>query len=267
MLTRPQRANILGTGVHAVNIDTAVDYLDACIRSGKKGYVCVTGVHGIIEALRSREFCSVLDDALLVTPDGMPTVWIGRSQRHTDMRRVFGPDLMHAMCSRSLKRGNTHFLYGGKPGVAEDLKKKLESRFPGIKIVGMFTPPFRPLTSEEQSQLADLVARLKPDIIWLGISTPKQEMFMAEMIHRLDCKLLIGVGAAFDIHTGRIKDAPAWAKEAGLQWLHRLSQEPRRLWKRYAINNASFAWHLALKATGIRRYDLRPEYSSQQQSD
>jgi N-acetylglucosaminyldiphosphoundecaprenol N-acetyl-beta-D-mannosaminyltransferase len=217
-----------------------------------------------MEALRNREFRAALDDALLVTPDGKPTVWIGRCQRHASMRRVFGPDLMLAVCARSAGNGHTHFLYGGKPRVAEELKSNLERWFPSIRIVGTFTPPFRPLTSQEQSYLSDRLGKLKPDVVWVGLSTPKQEKFMAEMIDRLDCKLMIGVGAAFDIHTGRAKDAPVWIKEAGLQWLHRLCQEPGRLWRRYLVNNSAFLWHLTLKTLGIKRYELNPELTADQ---
>jgi N-acetylglucosaminyldiphosphoundecaprenol N-acetyl-beta-D-mannosaminyltransferase len=257
--TRPPRANVLGTGVHAVSIDTAVEYLHACVASGGKGYVCVTGVHGVVEALRNQGFRQALDGALLVTPDGMPTVWIGRSQKHSSMRRVFGPDLMRAVCARSVPSGHTHFFYGGKPGVVEELKNNFEKWYPGIRILGTATPPFRPLTPTEQSDLVDRVARLRPDIIWVGLSTPKQEMFMVETFRHLDCKLMIGVGAAFDFHTGRAKDAPGWVKSAGLQWLHRLCQEPERLWKRYLINNSAFLCHLALQVTGSKRYDLSSE--------
>jgi N-acetylglucosaminyldiphosphoundecaprenol N-acetyl-beta-D-mannosaminyltransferase len=259
VLTKPPRANILGTGIHAVNLETTVEYLDACIASGKKGYVCVTGVHGVMEALRSRSFRAALDRALLVTPDGMPTVWIGRSQKYSSMQRVFGPDLMRAVCAQSVKSGHTHFFYGGKPGVAEELKSNFERWCPSIRIVGTGTPPFRPLTLKEQSDLIDQVAGVKPDIIWVGLSTPKQEMFMVETIKHLECKVMIGVGAAFDFHTGRTKDAPEWIKRAGLQWLHRLCQEPRRLWKRYLVNNAAFLGHLALQVTGSKRYELTSE--------
>ena len=261
LATKPPCANVLGTGVHAVNLDTAVEYLNHCMALGIKGYVCVTGVHGVMEALRSRSFRRALDGALLVTPDGMPTVWIGKAQKHSAMQRVFGPDLMRAVCACSVQSGMTHLFYGGKPGVAEDLKSNFERWYPDIRIVGALTPPFRPLMPEEKSVLAEYVASVKPDIVWVGLSTPKQEMFMAEIIRRLDCKLMIGVGAAFDFHTGRAKDAPEWIKAAGLQWAHRLRQEPRRLWKRYLVNNTAFLWHLMLHLTRARRYRLSPELS------
>lgn len=216
----------------------------------------MTGVHGIMEAQRDAEFSTILNRALLVVPDGMPTVWVGRTQGHAGMKRVFGPDLMLEMCRRSVLKGLTHFLYGGKPGVAEQLASNLERQFPGIKIVGTYTPPFRPLSVEELSSLEAMTRQLKPDLFWVGLSTPKQERFMAEHAHQLHCGVMLGVGAAFDIHTGNLRDAPAWIKRSGLQWLHRLCQEPRRLWKRYLVNNSTFLVKIALQLTGIRRYDL-----------
>lgn len=260
--TKPLRANVLGAGVHAVNMQSAAEYLEACVASGLKGYVCVTGVHGVTESVRSSRFRAALDNALLVVPDGMPTVWVGRSQRHLSMQRVFGPDLMLELCARSLKNGYTHFFYGGKAGIAEELKRNFETWYPGIRILGALTPPFRSLTHKEEAELSAHVGKLKPDILWVGLSTPKQEMFMVEAIEHLDCKLMIGVGAAFDFHTGRIKDAPTWIKEAGLQWFHRLCQEPRRLWKRYLINNAVFVWHLIFQIAGSKRYSLRSEVNT-----
>jgi len=261
VLARPPRANVLGVGIHVLDMPSAVEFVDTCIASGSRGYVCVTGVHGVMEAQRSAEFREILDRALLVTPDGTPMVWVGRLQKHRRMRRVFGPDFMRGVCASSLKNGYAHFLYGGKPGIAEELRRKLGQWFPGIRVVGTLTPPFRPLNFQEQVQLEETIARLAPDIIWVGLSTPKQERFMAKMIDRLGCKLMIGVGAAFDIHTDKLKDAPGWVKNAGLQWLHRLYQEPRRLWRRYLINNSAFLWHLALQVSGIRRYELCWEYT------
>ena len=172
------------------------------------------------------------------------------------MRRVFGPEFMLQMCELSVKRSYKHFLYGGAPGVADRLKRNLVDSFPGLQIVGTYTPPFRPLNQEEQETLRAQVHSLQPDIIWVGLSTPKQERFMAEFLPRLDTKLMVGVGAAFDVHTGRIKDAPAWVKQSGLQWLHRLLQEPGRLWKRYLINNPLFLWNIAVQLLGLRTFEI-----------
>jgi len=250
------RANVLGVGVHAVSLARAVRLIEDRAKASQKGYVCVTGVHGVMEAGRDSLFREVLDHAFLVVPDGMPTVWVGRMQGYKQIERVFGPDLMTELCCRSPVTGLTHFLYGGKPGVAEDLRDTLCLRFPGIRVVGVYTPPFRPLSLDEQADLDSMLKTLSPDIVWVGLSTPRQERFMAENIGRLHCSLMIGVGAAFDIHTGRLKDAPAFMKKLGLQWLHRLCQEPSRLWKRYLVNNSGFLWKLTLHALRLRRYEL-----------
>jgi N-acetylglucosaminyldiphosphoundecaprenol N-acetyl-beta-D-mannosaminyltransferase len=163
---------------------------------------------------------------------------------------------MQQMCALSVKRSYTHFLYGGGPGVTDDLARNLLRQFPGLKIVGTYTPPFRPLNKDEQKELLDHVHRVRPDIMWVGLSTPKQERFMAEFLPRLETQLMIGVGAAFDVHTGRIKDAPKWMKQMGLQWLHRLLQEPGRLWKRYLVNNPRFLWNITFQLLRIRKFEL-----------
>jgi len=245
-----ERANVLGVGVNAIDIGRAADRIDCALASGERGYVCVTGVHGVMEAQNDPEFKTILNHSLLTVPDGMPTVWVGKLQGFRSMKRVFGPDLMAEVCARSVQKSYTHFLYGGAPGVAKQLQCALLSRFPGINVVGIYTPPFRPLNELEFRQLKDMVAELNPDLFWVGLSTPKQEQFMAANIQRLSTKVMIGVGAAFDIHTGRLRDAPDWVKNFGLQWVHRLIQEPTRLWKRYLKNNPKFVWMVALQLAG-----------------
>lgn len=249
-------ANVLGVGVHAVNMESAVACITGAIAGQQRGYVCVTGVHGVMEAQRDPQFRQALAESMLVVPDGMPTVWIGRLQGHKKMQRVFGPDLMLEVCERSVKLGYTHFFFGGKPRVAEELAATLTQKFPGMKIAGTYTPPFRPLSAIENLELQDHVKRLDPDIVWVGLSTPKQEKFMAESIALLNCRVMIGVGAAFDLHTGKLKDSPLWVKNAGLQWLHRLCQEPSRLWKRYLINNLGFIARITLQLLKVRTYKL-----------
>ena len=250
------RVNVLGVGVHAINMQEAVTFLLESVRQRRKGYVCVTGVHGIMEAQQNCRFRQTLNDSLLTTPDGMPTVWVGKARGHKTMDRVFGPELMLNLCRESCARGLTHFLYGGAPGVAETLKNSLEAKCPGIRVIGTYTPPFRPLSIQEHLDLVQQVNELKPDIIWVGLSTPKQERFMAEYISKFDCSLMLGVGAAFDLHTGRMTDSPDWVKRSGLQWAHRLMQEPRRLWKRYLINNPKFLYAITAQLLGLREYKL-----------
>jgi N-acetylglucosaminyldiphosphoundecaprenol N-acetyl-beta-D-mannosaminyltransferase len=174
----------------------------------------------------------------------MPLVWLGKIYGFSNISRVYGPDLMMELCRRSVPNKLTHFLYGGDTGVAEQLRKRLEKQFPGIRVVGTYTPPFRPLNQEEEQDLEKQVRATRPDLFWVGLSTPKQEYFMATYLPRLEAKVMIGVGAAFDIHTGRARDAPRWVKVIGMQWLHRLCQEPRRLWKRYLYNNPIFIYKI-----------------------
>jgi N-acetylglucosaminyldiphosphoundecaprenol N-acetyl-beta-D-mannosaminyltransferase len=247
-------ANVLGVGIHAIDIEGAADRLERALANGERGYVCVSGVHGVMEAQSNHEFKNILNSSLLNVPDGMPTVWVGKLQGYSRMKRVFGPDLMIEVCKRSVQKGYTHFLFGGAPGVATQLKDVLMSRFPGIKVEGIYTPPFRPLNETEFTQLQEIIAELKPDVFWVGLSTPKQEQFMAVNVQRLSTKVMIGVGAAFDIHTGRVRDAPDWVKTLGLQWMHRLIQEPTRLWKRYLVNNPRFLWKITLQLTGLKRH-------------
>ena len=249
------RVNILGVGVNAVDMPQAVNLVTSAVSQSKKGYVCVTGVHGIMEAQKDPAFRAILNRSMLTTPDGMPTVWIGRTNKHSQMRRVYGPDFMLNVCSASVQRGYTHFLYGGVNGVADQLKSTLTTKFPGLRIVGVKTPPFRPLNRAESAELQHRIAKLRPDFFWVGLSTPKQERFMAEYLPKLDTKVMVGVGAAFDIHTGRAKDSPDWLKNAGLQWLHRLLQEPSRLWKRYLINNPVFMYKMTSQLLGLTKYE------------
>ena len=255
-IARIARANVLGVGIHAVDMDTAVAVIESSVRSGKKGYVCVAGVHGVMEAQRDRRLASIFSNALLVVPDGMPTVWVGRWQGLSKMQRVFGPDLMLRILHRTAVNGFSHFFCGGDYGVAEQLRCNLQSQFPDAQILGSYRPPFRKLTSREEADLLRMTEHLRPDILWVGLSTPKQEQFMAEYFPRMHTKLMIGVGAAFDYHTGRIQDSPQWVKQAGLQWLHRLAQNPARLWKRYLRNNPQFIALLALQLSGMKKYSL-----------
>jgi len=253
----PLRCNVLGVGVHAVTMEDAVNACIHTVETNGSGYVCATGAHGIIEAQHDPQLRNFLNRALLNLPDGMPTVWMGWLQKMRSMRSVRGPEFMLALCQNSVPHKIRHFLYGGQDGVAELLARTLEKRFPGIVIAGTYTPPFRDLTEDEER---DLLARLQAcnaDIIWVGLGTPKQERFIWNHRESLPVKLMIAVGAAFDFHTGRTKEAPGWIKSAGLHWLYRLAHEPRRLWRRYGIIVPSFIVLAGMQLLGIRRWDLR----------
>lgn len=251
-----ERINVLGVGISVLNLQTALAAINDAVRMHRKGYICVTGVHGVMEAQDNPAFKSILNNAFLCTPDGMPMVWAGRTKGHREMNRVYGPDLMLDVCAWSEQSGCRHFLYGGADGVAEMLAQKLRTRFPKLQIVGTFTPPFRALNPDEEKALQEQIGQTKPDIIWVGLSTPKQEKFMAEFLPKLDTTLMIGVGAAFDFHSGRVKQAPRWMQRSGLEWFYRLCSEPRRLAGRYFRNNPLFVLNFFAQRLGLRRYPL-----------
>ena len=247
--------NVLGTRIAAVNMEAAVDLIDTWISQEDTGrYVCVSGVHGVMESLGNPEIRAAHNGASACVPDGMPMTWVGRFQGHRSMDRVYGPDLMLRMLELSAERGYTNFFYGGAEGVADDLKARMEHRFPGLKVIGTFCPPFRPLSSEEKGRVISNLNRLMPDLLWVGLSTPKQELFMAEFHEELRVKVMIGVGAAFDFHTGRVRQAPRWMMRSGLEWFYRLCTEPRRLAPRYLRNNPAFIWNILLQHLGLRKY-------------
>jgi N-acetylglucosaminyldiphosphoundecaprenol N-acetyl-beta-D-mannosaminyltransferase len=213
------------------------------------------GVAGIIEARRSQKLQRILNESVLNTPDGMPLVWLGKLFGYQHIERVYGPDLLRDVCAYSASKGWKHFFYGAAPGIVEKLKEKLEKKNPGIQIVGIYCPPFRPLTPEEESDLVKQVAEAKPDIFWIGISTPKQLYFMDQMRDKLDCKIICPVGYAFDVNAGVQEDAPDWAKYSGFQWLHRAIKQPR-LWKRYLPDNPRFVFEVVLQILHLKKYPM-----------
>ena len=251
-----ERFNVLGVALHAMNLSLATEAVLAALRERRKGYVCVTGVHGVSEAQNDPQLRAVLNAAFLNTTDGMPLVWLGRRAFGNWVDRVYGPDLMLEIFQATQHTEYRHFLYGGAPGVAEELKRRLEARFPGVKISGTYCPPFRPLNATEDADLQRLVREARPDIIWVGLSTPKQERFMAEFLPKLETTLLFGVGAAFDFHSGRVSQAPRWMQRSGLEWFYRLCSEPRRLGRRYLVNNPLFLWRILGQMLGLRKYPL-----------
>ncbi len=251
-----RRANVLGVGVHSLNFQSAVELMEAAVIQKSRGYVCVTGVHGIIEAQHLSDFKRVLNRSFLNVPDGRPTVWVGWAQGCKGMDLVSGPILIQKFCNLASQKGYTQFFYGGAPGVAEELKDVLTRRYPGLKVVGTYTPPFRPLNHQEESEVIELFTRLKPDVTWIGLSTPKQELFMEQYLGRIDTTLMVGVGAAFDMNVGRSKIPPPWMARTGLAWVHRLFHEPRRLGIRYLKCIPRFLWAITLQLAGLKTYEL-----------
>lgn len=235
-----QRVDVLGVGVSAVTLPQAVAMVCDWIERREKHYVCVTGVHGVMESQREPALRDIHNASGLTTPDGMPMVWAGRWAGAPQIGRVYGPDLMLEVLHVAAQRGWASYFYGGREGVPERLASRLASRFPGMGVAGTFSPPFRSLTPAEDRQIVKRINDTAPDIVWVGLSTPKQERWMATHIDQLNATVLVGVGAAFDIHAGLLAQAPAWMQRRGLEWLFRLYKEPRRLWRRYLVNNPAF---------------------------
>ncbi len=244
---------VLGVRVDAVQIPEVISRITGWIEHQWTGnYIAVTGMHGVVEAHQNQEFNTILNNASLVVADGMPLVWIGRHYGFKLQRRVYGPELLETFCRATGDR-YCHFFYGGPPGVAARLGETLERLF-GIRVAGSYSPPFRLLNVDEKRQLAEIVRAAHPDVLWVGLSTPKQETWMAEYRDLLDVPVMIGVGAAFDFLTGRTSQAPRWMREHGLEWFFRLSTEPRRLWRRYLIGGSRFVWNVALEMTRVKKY-------------
>jgi N-acetylglucosaminyldiphosphoundecaprenol N-acetyl-beta-D-mannosaminyltransferase len=254
-------ANVLGVKVSAVNIPMALNVIDKWISERDHNYVTITGVHGVMESQRDEFIRRIHNEAGMVTPDGMPLVWANKLQGYSHVDRVYGPDLMLALCNESQERGYKHFFYGGAEGVPEMLSEKLLERFPKLQIAGKLSPPFIPTSkiaerSEQDDAIVQQINDSGADIVWVGLSTPKQELFMHSHLGRINAPVMIGVGAAFDFHAGLKSQAPYWMQRSGTEWLFRLLSEPKRLGRRYLINNPTFLMLALMQATGIRRYEI-----------
>lgn len=236
----PARVEILGVGVSAIDPNEALRHIGTWLDSRDKHYVCVNTVHSLLCAQDDPALLDVYRDAAMVTPDGMPLVWLSRHRGQPGVQRVYGPDLMLACCDVFRDRGARHFFYGGAEGVPELLAARLTERFPGLQVAGGYSPPFRPLNAAEEAVIVERINDVRPDFVWVGLGCPKQDHWMADHIGRLTAPVLVGVGAAFDFHAGRKRQAPSWMQKRGLEWLFRLASEPRRLAARYIAGNARF---------------------------
>lgn len=260
------RSNVLGVGITPLNLELAQEALFAgadC--AGFSGYVTVTGVHGVIESQSDEELQKIHNRSFLSTPDGMPMVWMGRWNGFKHMDRVYGPEFMLNVFTATQETEHRHFFFGGADGVAQELKEKLEARFPGTVVSGTYTPPFRPLTEEEEEELVQQIFSAKPHFFWVGLSTPKQERFMSAFLEKYGERfrdwehglVMLGVGAAFDFHSGKIDQAPRWIQRSGFEWLFRVCKDPKRLWKRYAIGNSLFIAKIIPAMMGLKKYQLK----------
>jgi N-acetylglucosaminyldiphosphoundecaprenol N-acetyl-beta-D-mannosaminyltransferase len=244
-MTSDPTVDVLGVPVSAISLDRALERVDDWVAAGTPQFVTFTGVHGVMESQTDPELLAIHSQAGTVSPDGMPLVWASRYAGVEDVTRVYGPDFLLAMAERSVDKGYTSFFYGGAEGVADQLAASLQERFPGFQVAGTWCPPFRPLTEDEKVEVTQMILDSGADLVWVGLSTPKQERWMAEFCPRLGRPVLFGVGAAFDIHSGNLRQAPPRLQKLGLEWAYRLAMEPKRLWRRYFYNNPRFVWALA----------------------
>lgn len=255
-MKHPARLNVLGVGIHAVDLHATVETVLSWIESGEPRYMSHCNVHTIVSCERNAELRQAVNGADLAVPDGMPLVWIGRLRGYAHIGRVYGPDHLLALCKETQDFGYRHYFYGGSPGVADELGEVLKRRFPKISIAGTHSPPFRLLSAEEDAQDVEKINATTPDIVWVGLGTPKQDIWAAKHVHQLHNAVIIPVGAAFDFVTNRIPQAPRWIQRSGFEWLFRLIIEPRRLWRRYLIDNPLFILNVLRQGLGLKRYTL-----------
>jgi N-acetylglucosaminyldiphosphoundecaprenol N-acetyl-beta-D-mannosaminyltransferase len=250
----PSTVDLLDVPLALTDYAGTLEWIDARIQERSQGYVCVCNVHTVMASQEDPELRAALLSSAFNVPDGQPLVWAINSLGHSLDGRVYGPELMARACAEASERGHRFYLYGGRnQGALVQLALNLRQRYPGVKIVGGYSPPHRPLTPEEEEAVADEINRSRADVVWVGIGVPKQEKWMAVMRPRLEAPLLIGVGAAFDFHAGLVPQAPTWLQEAGLEWAYRLAHEPRRLWRRYLRYNPRFLGAFARQLVEHRR--------------
>jgi N-acetylglucosaminyldiphosphoundecaprenol N-acetyl-beta-D-mannosaminyltransferase len=251
--------SVLGVRFAAVQIPDVIKRIEEWIEERRQThYVCVSNVHSVVECQRDAQLKETLNTSDLNVPDGMPIVWLGRSKGHNLPRRVYGPDLFQEFCCETQDKPYRHFLYGGTPEVVETLVGNLKQQFPRLQMAGHFSPPFRSLTEEEDRSVIEMINGAAPDVLWVGLGCPKQEVWMRSHRQSLAVPAIIGVGQAFNIYAGSVRQAPRWMREHGLEWLFRLQQEPRRLWQRYLVYNTEFLIRLTLEALGIVAFDSTP---------
>lgn len=236
-----QTCNILGVNIAVTNMRDTVNYIKENLEQLKGNYICISNVHTTVMSYENKEYRKIQNGGALALPDGGPLSVISRKKGYKNAERVTGPDLMGEIFKISEENGYTHYFYGSTDSILKTLELKLKEKYPSLKIKGMYSPPFRPLTSEEDCEITTNINKVKPDFIWVGLGAPKQEIWMAEHQNKID-SIMIGVGAGFDYYAGSIKRAPMWMQNCSLEWVYRLMQDPRRLFKRYISTNSKFLY-------------------------
>ncbi len=260
----PAKTSVLGVGISATSYVQVAAWLEGWIASQRSAitterssrYICVTSVHGVMLARSDRDFRRIVNGAIIATPDGMPVVWALRSFGFRNQARVYGPTLMLRLCETIARLRGRVFLYGGRPEALESLQERLAALFPELTIAGAYSPPFRELTAPEDEAVQSIIRKADPDLILVGISTPKQERWMWRHSDCFPGAVMVAVGAAFDFHAGRVRQAPLWIQRAGLEWLFRFAMEPARLWKRYLLITPWFLPLWGLQKLGLLKFSV-----------
>lgn len=255
---RLKKFPILGVNISVINMNDASSFIERAVSGREKIYVCVCPVSTIMECKKNRTVMDSVNSANLATPDGMAVVWIGRMRGYKKIRRVYGPDLMREICGISAKKGYRNYLYGSAQATLDKLNMKLNKTCPGLVISGSFSPPFRKLTAEEDGKIISAINSSNPDIIWVGLGSPKQDLWMREHRGRINAPVMIGVGAAFDFLAGVKPQAPRWIRNNGFEWLFRLATEPRRLWRRYLLDYPAFVYYFFIDSLSSNLYRAKP---------
>jgi len=248
------RFDVLGVNISCIDRKKALAEVAAQCGGGRGGYVCFCNVHTAVMARRDSKYRNILNNAFLCAPDGKPIYLAGRLKGHSTVQQVAGPDFFEDCFAASEKFGLKHYLYGGKPDVLECLVQKLQKQHPKAVLAGWESPPFRPLTADEEQETLERIKEAKPDLIWVGLGAPKQELWMERHAKSLQPSVLLGVGAAFDFYAEAVTRAPVWMRRSGLEWLHRLIQDPKRLFYRYAVTNTLFLWYMLTDLIARKRY-------------
>ena len=238
--------NIMGVNIAAINMEWLVNYLEKNIMEIKGDYICVSNVHTTVTSYEDAAYCAIQNNGLMAIPDGGPLSTVGRKRGYENMERTTGPSLMREIFEISTKKGYRHYFYGSTKETLNILEDKLMECYPGLQIVGIYSPPFRSMTIEEDKEVVDKINNTNPDFVWIGLGAPKQEKWMAAHQGMIE-GLMIGVGAGFDYYAENIKRAPKWMQENNLEWLYRLMQDPKRLFKRYLHTNSKFIWNAVVK--------------------
>lgn len=251
-----KRCTILNTNINVTNMDEVLQTLDHCLEEKRGDYICVANVHTTVMAFRDEKYRKIQNESWMTIPDGKPLSLVSRKRGFIDAQRVPGPDLMVKVFETSKEKGYRHFFYGSTDQTLRMLKENIEKKYPYLDVVGMYSPPFRPLTAEEDQQIITMINETAPDFVWVGLGAPKQEIWMAEHKNKIQA-IMIGVGAAFDFEAGVVKRAPKWMQEMYLEWLHRILQDPKRLIPRYVSTNAAFLWNVYKEGKQIHKDQIK----------